>query len=82
MSNLNHILLNGYTSSFPYSTHGGGAAIVDPFGEVLARSEPSVEDISISADLHAERLEEARRKVNFILRSRRPELYGELTEMI
>ena len=65
-----------------HSTHGGGAAIVDPFGEVLARSEPTVEDVSISADLHAARLEESRRRVNFILRSRRPELYGELTEMI
>jgi len=65
-----------------HSTHGGGAAIVDPFGEVLVRSEPTVEDTLISADLQAARLEEAHRKVNFILRSRRPELYGELTAMI
>ena len=30
MSDLNHILLNGYTSSFPYSTHGGGGFNLKP----------------------------------------------------
>ena len=76
VANCNQVGYNGH------STHGGGASIVDPFGQVLARAEPSVEDTIISADLHATRLEEAGRKVNFVLRSRRPELYGELTEMI
>tara|TARA_R110002074_G_scaffold27499_3_gene79722 strand:+ start:8029 stop:10500 length:2472 start_codon:yes stop_codon:yes gene_type:complete len=32
MSDLNHILLNGYTSSFPYSTHGGGSFNLKPRG--------------------------------------------------
>ena len=32
MSDLNHILLNGYTSSFPYSTNGGGGFNTKPRG--------------------------------------------------
>ncbi len=32
MSDLNHIFLNGYTSSFPYSTHGGGGFNLKPRG--------------------------------------------------
>ncbi|MCG2417954.1 S8 family peptidase [Aequorivita sp. F47161] len=30
MSQLNHIFLNGHTSSFPYSTHGGGGFNLKP----------------------------------------------------
>src|SRR5690554_111346 len=30
MSELNHIFLNGHTSSFPYSTHGGGGFNLKP----------------------------------------------------
>ena len=65
-----------------HSTHGGGAIAIDPHGEVLARAEPTTSDTFITAELDLARLEEVRRGKNFVLKCRRPELYGELCAMI
>ena len=64
-----------------HSTHGGGASVVGPDGELIVASEPSLEDLMITADLDAEALKKARNN-NSALRLRRPELYGGLSEMI
>lgn len=72
----NQIGFNGH------STHSGGACIVGPQGELLAMSEASLEDLWISAELDPEALAAARSRKNFTLKNRRPELYGEISEMI
>ena len=65
-----------------HSTHAGGAVAIDPYGEVLARAEPRISDTFITAELDLEKLEQVRKGKNFILKCRRPELYGELRAMI
>ena len=65
-----------------HSTHKGGASIIDPIGKLIARSEPLLEDLMITATLDPEPAEEIRRGKGFSLRTRRPEIYGELTRMI
>ena len=74
--NCNQFGYNGH------STHKGGASIIDPTGKVIARSEPLLEDLMITATLDPEPAEEMRRGKGFSLRTRRPEIYGELTKMI
>jgi predicted amidohydrolase len=46
------------------------------------RSEPTTDDLWISAELNPGLLEQARNSRYSLLRTRRPELYGELTRMI
>ncbi len=65
-----------------HSTHAGGAYIIGPTGQVIEKSEPSLEDLWISAELDSELLEKARQGSHCTLRTRRPEVYGELTRMI
>jgi len=65
-----------------HSTHGGGAIAIDPYGEVIERAEPTTSDTFITAELDLEKLEQVRRGKNFVLKCRRPELYGELCAMI
>jgi predicted amidohydrolase len=65
-----------------HSTHSGGAYILGPKGELLAKSEPILEDNWISAELDPRALEEARNARYSLLRNRRPEVYSELTRMI
>ena len=74
--NCNQFGFNGH------STHKGGASIIDPVGKVITRSEPLLEDLMITATLDPEPAEEMRRGKGFSLRTRRPEIYGELTRMI
>jgi N-carbamoylputrescine amidase len=62
-----------------HSTHSGGAYVVGPDGELVVKAEPSLDDLMITAELDAAVLTGARRK-NAIMRQRRPEMYGELTE--
>jgi len=64
-----------------HSTHAGGAYVLGPGGEVLAKSEPEIDALMITADLDADALEESRRR-NAIMRCRRPEVYGDITKMI
>jgi len=65
-----------------HSTHAGGAYIISPAGQVLEKSEPSLEDQWISAELDPELLQKARQSTHYALKIRRPEVYGELTKMI
>ena len=65
-----------------HSTHGGGAFVVDPFGQVLKASRASLHDQMIVAELNPELASRARRNTNYVLKKRRPEVYGALSEMI
>jgi predicted amidohydrolase len=65
-----------------HSTHGGGAYIVNPLGELLAKSEPVLDDVSVVTLLDPGLLDQARQSPHHPLKTRRPELYGELTRMI
>jgi predicted amidohydrolase len=65
-----------------HSTHLGGAYILSPEGEMVAKSEPFVGDAWISAELDPETFEQVRRNPWFPLKKRRPETYGELTRQI
>jgi predicted amidohydrolase len=65
-----------------HSTHLGGAYILSPEGEMVAKSEPFVGDAWISAELDPEIFEQVRRNPWFPLKKRRPETYGELTRQI
>jgi predicted amidohydrolase len=72
----NQMDYNGHT------THLGGAYILGPDGKLLARSEPVLNDLWVSAELDPEMLYRARNSKYSLLRTRRPEMYGELTRMI
>ena len=65
-----------------HSTHAGGSYIIGPNGQIIERSEPSIEDLWISTELDAELLNKARQSSHCTLRTRRPEVYGEITRMI
>lgn len=64
-----------------HSTHFGGASILGPDGETLAKS-ARLQDGIIKARLDPRALYEARNERNHILKQRRPEMYGEVTRMI
>lgn len=74
----------GYVDTYPADSpnqphHCGGAIVFAPDGEVLACSQTEViQDEMVVADLAAERLAAERSLPNYTLRTRRPELYGEL----
>lgn len=65
-----------------HSTHSGGAYILDPFGGVLAKGRVSLRDQMITATLEPRDLNKARRGAGFALKTRRPELYAEMTRMV
>lgn len=65
-----------------HSTHLGGTHIVGPTGELIAKSEPLLDDLWISAELDPEVQKKMRRNPWCTLKTRRPEVYGELTRMI
>lgn len=65
-----------------HSTHKGGAFIVDPLGNMLAQGDCLLEDLMITAELDPEVLWKARTGGGCTLRTRRPEIYGLMTEMI
>ena len=61
--------------------HAGGCLVVDPLGQVTARTSfEKIEEEMVVADLLPEKLWEARSQPNYTLRQRRPELFGALTE--
>ena len=74
----------GYVESLPrdhYNQphHPGGAMIIDPLGSVLTHAQTEqIRDELIVADLDASLLANARSHPNYTLRTRRPELFGEL----
>jgi predicted amidohydrolase len=69
-----------YPPEHPYQPHHAGAAIVfDPQGRVIKHAQlESVCDEMIVADLDADLIARARGNPNYTLRTRRPELFGEL----
>jgi predicted amidohydrolase len=59
--------------------HAGAALIFDPAGRVLCHAGlDTVRDEMIVAELHSDLLDRARSHPNYTLRTRRPELFGEL----
>jgi predicted amidohydrolase len=72
----NQVGYNGHT------THSGGAYVIGPDGKLLTKSEPILDDLWLSAELDPQVLEESRNSRYSLLRTRRPEMYGELTRMI
>ena len=64
-----------------HSTHAGGAWIVSPKGNILAQSEARLENLMIVAEIDLADGEDARRRAGCTLRTRRPELYGEITRI-
>lgn len=64
-----------------HSTHKGGAQVIDPLGQLLAQGPLELADLMITAELDPELRTAARNRSGFTLRTRRPELYGELTRM-
>ena len=65
-----------------HSTHAGGAYALGPGGQTLAKARASLEDQMVTVEVSPMPLEAARRSPNCTLKTRRPELYGILTEMI
>lgn len=60
--------------------HAGGAVIFDPTGRIIQHTQlESVRDEMIVAELNARLIAAARSNPNFTLRTRRPELFAELT---
>ena len=70
----------GYPREHPNQPHHPGAALIfSPSGELLAHSQTEqIRDEMILQDLDAALLARARSLPNYTLRTRRPELYGEL----
>ncbi|MEZ6114053.1 MAG: nitrilase-related carbon-nitrogen hydrolase [Pirellulaceae bacterium] len=69
-----------YPANSPYQPHHAGAALVfAPNGDLLASTqEEEIRDEMILAELTADQLAQERALPNYTLRTRRPELYGEL----
>ncbi len=76
----------GYVDLYPRHSpnqphHAGGAFIFGPDGEILAESQTEeIRDEMVVATLEADLLDAARRSPNYTLRTRRPELFGELVK--
>lgn len=72
--------LDRYPADSPAQPHHpGGAFVFDPQGEVVACTQSMrIVDELILADLDAGAIQAARSDANFTLRTRRPELFGEL----
>ena len=74
----------GYVDLYPRDSpsqphHPGAALIVDPSGEIIAEaSDERIEPEMIVATLEAAAINRERAKPNFALKTRRPELFGEL----
>ena len=64
-----------------HSTHGGGAYVISPNGEIIARGRPDLDDLMITAEIDMEELRRIR-AARPTLKQRRPEVYGILAEMI
>ena len=65
-----------------HSTHGGGAYIFGPDGNLITKGEPRLDNLMITADLDPDLLHTCRARVSHPLKTRRPEVYGEITRMI
>ena len=76
----------GYVDSYPRDSpnqphHCGGAIVFAPDGEVVASTQrDEIRDEMIVTDLDTARITAERSLPNYTLRTRRPELYGELAK--
>lgn len=74
----------GYVDRYPENSpsqphHAGGAYIVDPGGQILAQTqEESIQSELVVATLKAATIANERAAPNFTLKTRRPELFGDL----
>ncbi len=74
----------GYVASLPRDHmnqphHPGAAIVIDPHGNVIKHAQTEqIRDEMIVCDLDAELLAKARSHPNYTLRTRRPEVFGEL----
>jgi predicted amidohydrolase len=64
-----------------HSTHIGGAYVLGPDGKLITRSEPVLDDLWVSAEIDPAVQEKLRGGTHSTLKMRRPELYGEITDM-
>jgi len=64
------------------STHVGSAYVIGPDGLFISTATPSTEDALIVADLDPEILATVRKGPWYLLRTRRPETYGQLTAQL
>ena len=64
------------------STHVGSAYVIGPDGLFISAAEPSLEDALVVAELDPEVLETVRKNPWYLLRTRRPETYGQLTAQL
>jgi predicted amidohydrolase len=71
----NQVAYNGH------STHSGGAYVLSPDGKLVSTSGPRLDDLWISAELDPNLLAQARNSRFSVLRTRRPEVYGDLARM-
>ena len=65
-----------------HSTHGGGAYIFGPDGKLITKGEPLLEDLMITAELDPAVQHASRARGNHPMKTRRPEVYGEITRMV
>lgn len=65
-----------------HSTHKGGAFIVDPHGKMIARGDLQLKDLMITAEIDPKSLKEARLAGGYTLRTRRPDVYDEITRKL
>jgi len=65
-----------------HSTHCGGVFVHGPDGSVLAKGRAVLGDQMITATLDPRLLDKCRNRPGATLKTRRPELYGEITRML
>ena len=74
----------GYVDTYPKDSelqphHAGSAMVLAPCGKLLkAAQHEEIREEMIVCDLEAERLHQQRSLANYTLKTRRPEIYGEL----
>ena len=61
-----------------HSTHSGGAYVIAPDGSLMAKSRASLDNLMVTAELDPGLLRKARNRAGATLKTRRPEIYGEL----
>ena len=65
-----------------HSTHSGGAFVLSPSGEVLTQAKCETSDLLVAVELDPDLLREQRNLPHCPLKTRRPEVYGEIVEML
>lgn len=81
-SNGVYAIFSGQVGYDGHSTHVGGAYVINPEGKMIARTEASVGNEWVNAELDPQTYLHVRRSPWFALKKRRPETYGELTKQL